>query len=179
MVPAYSHEQAAAVPIGANTALHILRKGNIQPGQKVMIYGASGSVGTYAVQLARHFGAAVTGVCSTSNLEMVQSLGADHVIDYTKTDFAQFDAYYDVVFDAVRKLPSSQAKRLLKENGKSLSASSPTSERTENLVFIKGLIEQGKLKAVIDRTYTLEQIPEAHRYVEEGHKKGNVVITLE
>jgi NADPH:quinone reductase-like Zn-dependent oxidoreductase len=109
----------------------------------------------------------------------VKSLGADHAIDYTKTDFTQFEAAYDVVFDAVRKLPASQAKRLLQENGKSLSASSPTSEKKENLVFIQGLIEQGRLQAVIDRTYTLEQIPEAHRYVEKGHKKGNVVITVE
>jgi NADPH:quinone reductase-like Zn-dependent oxidoreductase len=176
---AMTFEQAAAVPIGGMTALQILKKGNIRPGQKVLVYGASGSVGTYAIQLARYYGAKVTGVCSTANLEMVGSMGAEKVIDYTKEDFTRNNDKYDVIFDAVRKIRSSGCKASLKENGCFLSARSPTKELTEYLESLTELIEAGKIKAVIDRRYPLEQTAEAHRYVDKGHKKGNVVITLE
>lgn len=174
-----TYEEAAPLSNGGLTALLILKKANIKQGQKVMIYGASGSVGTYAVQIAKYFGAEVTGVCSTPNLELVLSLGADRVIDYTKEDISQRNGNYDVIIDAVGKVTSSQRKNSLKKNGVYLNVlSSHAKLKNEDLIVLKELSEQGKLQTVIDRSYPLEQMVEAHTYVDKGRKKGNVVITV-
>lgn len=196
-----SYAEAAAIPIGARTALYFLRKANIQCGHKVLVYGASGSVGSYAVQIAKYFGANVTGVCSTANLEWVRSLGADKVIDYTSEDFSKKDELYDVIFEAVNKSSFTDCMRVLKKDGTYINITEPlpsvrmlwtilttgkklilsrnAPETPEALNFLGELIQIGKLKVVIDRSYEFEEIVEAHRYVEKGHKKGNVIINVE
>ncbi|GIP37708.1 alcohol dehydrogenase [Paenibacillus sp. J31TS4] len=196
-----SFEEAAAVPVGAYTALQFLRKGKIKPGARVLVYGASGSVGTYAVQLAKHLGAQVTGVCSTANVDLVRSLGAGQVIDYTKERVLDGNAVYDLIFDTVGKSPFQECIKQLAPSGCYLRAfhvnpwliarggwvnltsgkrviGGTMKESAEDLTYLKELIEQGVLRPVIDRRYPLEQAAEAHRYVEQGHKKGNVVLTV-
>jgi NADPH:quinone reductase-like Zn-dependent oxidoreductase len=173
-----SFREAATIPIGGNTALQILRSGNVKKGDRALIYGASGSVGTYAVQLAKYYGAHVTGVCSGANLDLVRSIGADEVMDYTKEDFRKNGETYDVVFDTVRKLRGSGCKKSLGKSGVFISSWSPTKESNEDLILLKDLVEAGKLRQVIDRTYPLEEVVEAHRYVDKGHKRGNVVIAV-
>ncbi len=196
-----SYDEAAALSFGGTTALNFFRRGKLQRGEKVLVNGASGGVGTAAVQLAKHFGADVTGVCSTANVELVRSLGATHVIDYTKEDFTKNGETYDVIVDTVGTAPFSRSKDSLKDGGRLLLVlgglldilqipwvsmtsgrkviAGPAAERAEDLRFLAGLAEAGEFKPVIDRRYPLEQIAEAHRYVDTGRKKGNVVITLQ
>jgi NADPH:quinone reductase-like Zn-dependent oxidoreductase len=194
-------EEAAAVPTGGLEALHFMRKGNIQSGAKVLIIGAGGSIGSFAIQLARYFGAEVTGVDSTGKLDMLRSIGADHVIDYTQEDYTKSTETYDVIFDVMGKGSFSGCVRLLKHNGRYLIGNPGLShivlgawtslrsskkvifgaanQKTEDLLYLKELIEAGKIKSVVDRCYLLEQVPAAHRYVDTGQKKGNVVITID
>jgi NADPH:quinone reductase-like Zn-dependent oxidoreductase len=195
-----SYEEAATVPVGGLNALHFVRKGNIQAGQEVLVNGAAGSIGTFAVQIAKSFGARVTAVDSTRKLDMLRSIGADKVIDYTQEDFTRNGKTYDVIIDVVGKSPYSRTVRSLKPNGRyvlgnprfsgffkglwtSVTSSKKvtaalTAYRTENLVFLKELIESRKIKTVIDRRYPLQQVADAHRYVETGQKTGHVVIAV-
>jgi NADPH:quinone reductase-like Zn-dependent oxidoreductase len=202
-----SYEEAATVPFGGRDALHFLRNGNIQPGQKVLVNGAGGSIGTFAVQLAKHFGAEVTAVDSTGKLDMLRSIGADQVIDYTREDFTKSGETYDVIFDVIGKISLARSEKAMEQNGTYLLANpglsqivpglwirvksslpgrqtgkkvvmQPAGGTTEDLIYLKELIEAGKITTVIDRSFPLEQIVEAHRYVESGLKKGNVVITV-
>jgi NADPH:quinone reductase-like Zn-dependent oxidoreductase len=174
-----SFEEAVPIPFGAMTALHILRNGNIQDSSEVLIFGASGSVGTYAVQIAKYYGAKVTAVCSKKNFELMKSLGADKIIDYHTEDFTKGSQKYNVVFDAVGKIKAKQGKQALISGSKYLSVTSPTSETLEKLNFLNNLIEDGNLKTVIDKTFILANIQDAHRYVDTGHKVGNVIIEIE
>ena len=199
--PNLTFEEAAALSFGGTTALDFFRRGRLQNGERVLVNGAAGAVGTAAVQLAKHFGADVTGVCSTANLELVRSLGASHVVDYTQEDFTQNGETYDVIVDTAGSAPFSRSKASLKEGGRLLMVlgglpdmlqipwvsmtsskkviAGPAAGRAEDLRFLAGLAETGEFKPVIDRRYPFEQIAEAHRYVDTGRKKGNVVITLE
>ena len=173
-----SFEEAATVPIGGLTALRFLKKAGVKKGDNILIYGASGSVGTFAVQIGKYFGATVTAVCSTPNVQLVKSLGADTVVDYLKDDFTRTDSKYDVVFDAVGKTSRSAIRKLLKPNGRYATVKGSPKPGHNDLLFLKQLIEAGNLTTVIDRRYTLEQIREAHTYVEGQHKKGNVVVNV-
>jgi NADPH:quinone reductase-like Zn-dependent oxidoreductase len=194
-----TYEEAATVPFGGRDSLHFLRLGNIQSGQKVLINGAGGSIGVFAIQLAKHFGAEVTAVDSTAKLDMLRSLGADHVVDYTQEDFTKSGEIYDVIFDVIGKISFSRSAKSIKQDGTYLLAN-PVSQMVQalwtrmtssrkvimetaggtiaDLVFLRGLVEEGKIRTVIDKSFPLEEIVEAHRFVEKGGKLGNVVITV-
>jgi NADPH:quinone reductase-like Zn-dependent oxidoreductase len=173
-----TYEEVAATTF-ASLAWHFLRKANVKKGHSVLVYGASGAAGTYAVQLAKYMGAEVTGVSSGANLELVRSLGADKVIDYTKEDFTERGELYDVIFDAIGKISKSSCKNALTPNGTYISINNGNPwPRVEDLVLLMELVATKQIRSVIDRRYSLEQIPEAHRYVDEGHKKGNVVVNV-
>jgi NADPH:quinone reductase-like Zn-dependent oxidoreductase len=195
-----TYEEAATVPFGGRDALHFLRKGNVHSGQRILINGAGGSIGTFAVQLAKHFGAEVTAVDSTAKLDMLRSIGADHVIDYTKEDFTKSGEIYDVIFDVVGTISFSGSEKSITQNGTYLLANpvkqmvggvwtrmargkkvvmEAASGTIADLIYLRELIEAGKIKTIIDRTYPLEKIIDAHKYVEKGAKKGNLVITVE
>lgn len=174
-----SYAQAAVLPVGGMAALFLLQKASVEPGQKVLVYGASGSVGTYAVQLARHFGAEVTGVSSARNVELVQSLGASKVIDYTKEDFTRGGETYDVIFDAVGKISAAQSQAALAAGGTFVTVQSSTSEEIANLLLLQELAEAGEITPVIDRCYTLAETAVAHTYAETGRKRGNVAILID
>jgi NADPH:quinone reductase-like Zn-dependent oxidoreductase len=171
-----SFDEAAAAPTGGLTALRFLRSAAPGPGQEVLIYGASGSVGTYAVQIAKNYGTRVTAVCSTDNVGLIKSLGADEIIDYKKQDFTKISTRFDVLFDAVGKTSKSVCKPIMKPGAKYVSVSGSPKTTPEDMLILKQLLETGKIKSVIDRKYTLEQIREAHTYVEGFRKKGNVVV---
>jgi NADPH:quinone reductase-like Zn-dependent oxidoreductase len=173
-----SFREAATVPIGALTALRLLNQSGIKTGDNVLIYGASGSVGTFSIQIAKNYGAKVTAVCSATNVDLVKSLGADRVVDYTKEDFTKLNDTFNIILDAVGKTSKSACKSLLKPNAKYVSVTGSPKEGSNDLLALKNLIEAGKLKTVIDRTYTLEQIRDAHKYVEQFRKKGNVAVTV-
>lgn len=173
-----SFSEAAAIPVGGMAALHLLDKGDIQRGHKVLVYGASGSLGTYGVQLAKQYGGEVTAVCRSSNFELVKTLGADHTIDYTIEDFTARGEQYDLIFDSVGKISKSRCKNSLSNKGKFISSKSPTKEVTKNLEKLIELAESGRIVPVIDREFPLEQTAQAHAYVDLGHKKGNVIIRV-
>lgn len=175
--PQLSMTEAAALPVGGMTAIHLLTKAELGTGQKILIYGASGSVGTSAVQVAKYACAKVTAVCSTANVALLSEIGADHIIDYARQDMTQLKDRFDIVFDAVGKLPASTARQLLKKGGRYCTVRSITEEKTAYLRSLHQMIEQGEFHPVVDRVYPMDKIVEAHQYVDRGHKKGNVIIT--
>ncbi len=178
MAESISFEEAAVLPIGGMTSLYLLKKAALKKDEKILIYGASGSVGTYAVQIAKYFGANITGVCGSSNLELIRNIGADNVIDYTKTDIFSISEKYDVIFDAVGKISKNICKNIMNKNSRYITVNSPTDEKIDYLNEINELFSNKKVRPIIDRIYSLDEIVEAHRYVDTGHKKGNVVIKM-
>jgi alcohol dehydrogenase len=173
-----TYQEAAALPVGAMTAIYLFEKAILKNGQSVLVYGSSGSVGSYAVQVASQKGARVTGVCSTANFKMVKSLGAESLIDYKKEDYSEGNEKFDIIFDAVGKTTKSKAKKVLKTGGKFVSVKMLTKEKSEYKKLIKNMAEKEELKPFIDKSFKLSEIVEAHEYVDQGRKKGNVVIEI-